>query len=142
MQEQIRLLQYAERILPINIFEDEICKRIHKTQMFDVFLEMKDIICEKADMKVKECAGMLQAAYHENFIGLFHILRYELNYYDAIETGNGLDDHYSCQVRADNWDMEDEDYFSVYHDLPLLEEDFELDEYWNYEEMDMDDLDY
>jgi hypothetical protein len=129
MSDQISLLCEINTKLPVDVAED-IYKRVHKRQMADVMKEYQNELKEYAREQIRYEGFMLQEMYNDKAYGFYHTLRYNMLYYLALEVGSGFDNHDICQRRAIHWTEEDDDYFSVFQDLPLLiSDDDDLDEF-------------
>jgi competence CoiA-like predicted nuclease len=124
--------------LPDFLVEQEIYKRVHQLYLNEIFEELKETVRNIAcDNRIIE-GHILQELYLSKNTDLYYNTRYNLLYYDCIETNSGFEDHESCKNYALNWNEELDDYFSVYEDLPMLESDIEeLDDY-----QDLDEFDY
>jgi hypothetical protein len=138
--------------LPEHLIVEEIYKRIHKSCMKEVLRELiskvRDIACDK----IIATGHLLQEIYQKKNYDMYYPLRYNILYYEAVEDGVFIDDHESCKKFALNWNESDDDHFSVFEDLPMLEdvEDlenlvdyFDDDYYYDYEDFeDPDEFDY
>lgn len=121
-----RFLQAVEKIMPNDIFIDEICRRVHKNNFTPVLEEMILDVRYKAGNTLKQITDSLQMAYSSMDYELYYKMRYNLIYYDAVEHQTGFDYHFICNHVANNWTESDDDYFNVFEDLPmLLEEDWD-----------------
>lgn len=120
-----------KRKMPYDIFVDEICRCVHKLRFLPVLDEMILDVRDKAGDTLTYTTDSLQMAYSCMDYELYYELRYKLIYYDAVEHQTGFDYHFICNHVALNWTESDDDYFSVFEDLPALIDDDDFND-WDF----------
>ncbi len=96
MNSQIQLLEAVKKALPPDIFEQEICKRIHHNQMKIILNELNDGIKKWAEKQIRYECYILQDLYDDDAYGLYLPVLYNLTYYISLGSKNDHVSHLEC----------------------------------------------